>query len=220
MEGLLDRATVPVSTVLELGSGGGHNACHLKERFAMTLVDLSDQMIAVSRTLNPECEHLQGDMRDIRLGRTFDAVVIHDAIDYMTTPADLRAAIETAFVHCRPGGVAVFAPDHTIEMFTPTSETGGSDAPDGRGARYLEWTPEPGPEASTVTTQYAFVLRDADGSVTVAHETHVFGLFSREVWLDVLTDVGFSPTAVTEPPDAEHAPREFFVGHMPPDNPS
>ena len=70
----------PLRTVLELGSGGGNNASHLKSRFAMTLVDISPHMLAVSRELNPECEHLEGDIRTLRLGRTFDAVFIHDAI--------------------------------------------------------------------------------------------------------------------------------------------
>lgn len=37
----------------------------------------------------------------------FDAVFVHDAVMYMTTQRDLRAAIETAFVHCRPGGAAL-----------------------------------------------------------------------------------------------------------------
>ncbi len=67
-------------TVLELGSGGGNNALYLKSKFEMTLVDLSPQMLAVSRALNPECEHREGDMRTVNLGRTFDAVFIHDAI--------------------------------------------------------------------------------------------------------------------------------------------
>ena len=57
-------------SVLELGSGGGNNASHLKAHFAMTLVDLSPHMLAVSRALNPECEHLEGDIRTVRLGRT------------------------------------------------------------------------------------------------------------------------------------------------------
>jgi hypothetical protein len=39
-------------------------------------------------------------------------VFVHDAVAYMTTERELRAAIETAFVHCRPGGAALFAPDH------------------------------------------------------------------------------------------------------------
>ena len=120
--GVLRSAARPVEEVLELGSGGGHNAVHLKAHFTMTLVDLSEQMLAVSRRLNPECEHRQGDMRTVRLGRSFDAVFLHDAVDYMTTGDDLRAAVETAFAHCRPGGVAVFLPDATAEIFDPSSD--------------------------------------------------------------------------------------------------
>ena len=59
-------------------------------------------MLAVSRALNPECEHVEGDMRTVRLGREFDAVFVHDAVCYLTTEDDLRRAIETAFVHCGP----------------------------------------------------------------------------------------------------------------------
>jgi len=56
-------------TLLELGSGGGNNALHMKTAFASTtLIDLSAGMLAASRTLNPDCEHLEGDMRTVRLG--------------------------------------------------------------------------------------------------------------------------------------------------------
>ena len=82
--------------VLELGSGGGNNASHLKAHFRLTLVDRSPQMLEVSRRLNPECEHVEGDMRSVRLGRTFDAVFVHDAIAYMTTEDDLRGVFATA----------------------------------------------------------------------------------------------------------------------------
>jgi SAM-dependent methyltransferase len=94
----------PIRSVLELGSGGGNNASHLAKHFSMTLVDSSPGMLAVSRALNPGCEHVEGDMRTVRLRREFDAVFVHDAICYMTTPDDLLDAIETAFVHCRPPG--------------------------------------------------------------------------------------------------------------------
>ena len=99
---LTEACTPAPRTVLELGSGGGNNAFHLRSKFEMTLIDLSPQMLAVSRALNPECEHHEGDMRTVNLGRTFDAVFIHDAIAYMTTTADLAAAIRTAYRHCRP----------------------------------------------------------------------------------------------------------------------
>ncbi|MGS0686057.1 class I SAM-dependent methyltransferase [Nakamurella sp. GG22] len=221
---LLADADGPVESVLELGSGGGHNAVHLTPHFTLTLVDLSDGMLTVSRRLNLGCEHIQGDMRDVRLGRTFDAVLIHDAIDYMTTEADLRLAVRTAFEHCRPGGTAVFVPDATVETFEPYSDHGGVDDPatsgqsgaaPGRGVRYLEWTWDPDPSDSWVQTDYAFLLRDGDGTVDAVHETHRTGLFSVPVWLQVLRDEGFRATTVREETTEDRTPRVVFVGRRP-----
>jgi len=204
-----------VVSLLELGSGGGHNAVHLKKWFSMTLVDLSPAMLAVSEELNPEVEHRQGDMRDVRLGRVFDAVFVHDAVEYMVTEGDLRRAMVTAFVHTRPGGRAVFVPDATAETFVPETDHGGSDAPDGRGARYLSWSYDPDPGDTTTVTDYAFLLRDADGQVTVAHETHETGLYPRDTWLRLLRETGFRPEAVTEQTTEDRTPRSFFVAHRP-----
>lgn len=201
-------------TLLELGSGGGNHASHLKHELALTLVDLSEDMLAVSRALNPECEHAQGDMRSVRLGRAFDCVLIHDAIDYMASEADLRAAFDTAFVHCKPGGALLVAPDHVRESFQPGTDHGGSDAPDGRGLRYLEWTWDPDSTDSVALTEYAYLLRERDGSVSVEHDRHVFGLFPRATWLRLLTEAGFTPSVV-EYPSEESTGHEVFVGRRP-----
>lgn len=210
---LLRSASIPVHDVLELGSGGGSNAAHLKSVFAMTLVDLSEDMLDVSRSLNPECAHARGDMRDIRLHRSFDAVFVHDAIDYMTTEVDLRRALDTAFVHCRPGGVAVFVPDDTRETFEESSGHGGGDGTDGRSVRYLEWSWDPDPHDTWVQTEYAFLLREPPSPVQVVHETHRTGLFSGADWLRLLADAGFDATAITETTTEDRTPRRFFVGH-------
>jgi SAM-dependent methyltransferase len=201
--------------VLELGSGGGSNAFHLKARFALTLVDLSADMLEVSRRLNPECAHRRGDMRTVRLGRTFDAVLVHDAVDYMTTEADLAAAIETAYVHCRPGGVAVFIPDQTREIYADEVGHGGSDGADGRAVRFLDWTWDPDPDDTWIATEYAFVLRHADGVVEVVHETHRTGLFSRAEWLRLLTASGFEAELVVEETSEDRPRRDVFIGRRP-----
>ena len=126
LAGLFTSAAIEVRDVLDLGSGGGHVAVHLKDRLNLTLVDLSAGMLAVSQRLNPECAHRQGDMRTVRLGRMFDAVLVHDAVDYVTGEDDLRQLIATAFAHCRPGGIAVFVPDYTAETFQAGTGGGGS----------------------------------------------------------------------------------------------
>jgi len=209
---LLRMANPPTRTVLELGSGGGNNAFYLRREFEMTLVDLSKEMLAVSRELNPECEHVRGDMRTLRLGRSFDAVFVRDAIDYMTTEIDLRRAVSTAYEHCREGGLAVFVPDDIAESFEASTEHGGHDAPDGRGVRYLEWSTDPDPDDTRTTSEFAFLLREADGTVRVAHDTHEFGLFPRALWLKVLAEVGFRARSVAEMTTEDRLPRELFVG--------
>ena len=71
-EAIISNCRAQPRTVLELGSGGGNSASHLKASFRTTLVDLSPEMLAVSRLLNPECVHIQGDMRSVRLGQEFE----------------------------------------------------------------------------------------------------------------------------------------------------
>jgi len=212
---LVGACEPPAQTLLELGSGGGNNASYLKARFRTTLVDRSPGMLEVSRGLNPECEHVLGDMRSVRLGREFDCVFVHDAISYLTTEEDLRSALETAWVHCRPGGAALFAPDHVRETFGPSTGHGGHDG-DGRALRYLEWSWDPDPGDGTFVADYAFLLREPDGSTRVEGDRHVQGLFPRGLWLRLLADVGFDAKSVPfEHSELEPGKYEVFVARRP-----
>ncbi|MGH8638084.1 MAG: class I SAM-dependent methyltransferase [Burkholderiales bacterium] len=205
----------PLQTVLELGSGGGSNASYLKKRFSMTLVDRAPEMLAISGRLNPECDHVEGDMRRVRLGRQFDAVFVHDAIVYMTTEADLAAAIHTALDHCRPGGIVLFCPDHVRDTFAPSTDCGGHDGAR-RALRYLEWTWDPDPADTTYTVDYAYVLRDEQGTVRVEHDRHVEGLFARADWLRLLSNVGFRSEVVPlEHSEVATGAADVFVAKRP-----
>jgi trans-aconitate methyltransferase len=202
-----ERVKANAPTLLELGSGGGNNAYYLKTLFAQTtLSDLSPQMLHVSGELNPDCEHVQGDMRTLRLGRTFDVVFIHDAIDYMITTQALYEAIETAWVHCKSGGVAMFVPDHVRETFEEGTEQDGHDEGD-RALRYLEWTYDPDPNDTMYTTDYVYLLREGTQPVRVLHDRHVCGVFSREEWVRMLKGAGFEAEILPDP-----FGREVFVG--------
>ena len=207
----------PVRTALELGCGGGHNAFHMKHHLTeMVLVDLSPAMLAMSRSLNPELEHHQGDMRTVRLNRQFDAVFVHDAICYMATESDLRKTFETAFAHCRPGSVALFAPDYVRENFEPGTDHGGHDAGT-RGMRWVEWRWDPDPRDTSYLVDYAYLLREPGGLVHVEHDRHIEGLFPREEWLLWLTDAGFVPKAVPlELTEVDTQTLEVFVCVKPP----
>ena len=205
---LTGRTPVP-KTVLELGSGGGNNASHMKQWFDLTLTDLSEGMLAESRKLNPECVHLQGDMRTVRLETTFDAVFVHDAVCYMTTETDLRAVMETASIHCRTDGVVLFAPDWIKERFAPGTDDGGGEAPDGRALKYFEWVYDFDPTDSVYNVEYVMLVRDANNEVVAFHDRHVEGLFSEATWLSLLSDAGFEAEAIADPVEAD---RVLFLG--------
>jgi SAM-dependent methyltransferase len=194
------------STLLELGSGGGNNASHLKRRYTCTLTDLSEEMLALSAELNPECRHVQGDMRTLRLGSTFDVVFVHDAVMYMTTEEDLRAAMDTAAAHVRPGGVAIFTPDTIRERFEPQTSHGGHDGADGRSLRYLEWTTDPNPDDSTYDADFVLLLREGGQPLRVVHDHHVVGLFPDATWRRLIDEAGLelAEPDVEDPYATEH----------------
>jgi SAM-dependent methyltransferase len=184
------HARRPATTLLELGSGGGNNASHYKHFLRPTLTDVSDEMLALSRSLNPDCEHLRGDMRSLRLGREFDAVLVHDAVMYMVTPDDLQATMATAFAHLSLGGVALFVPDVVRETFKSRTAHGGHDG-NGRALRYLEWTRDADPDDMTYEVEFALLLSEEGEPTRVEYDRHVFGLFAEADWLRWLKEAGF-----------------------------
>jgi SAM-dependent methyltransferase len=197
-------------TLLEFGAGGGNNAFYLKHHFELTLTDLSPGILAHSRVLNPECEHLAADMRTLRLPRQFDRVFIHDAICYMTTLSDLRQAIATAAHHTKPAGLALIAPDYVRETFEPYTNHEGSDAP-GRSLRYLDWVTDPDPSDTTYQVDYVFLLKSDGQPDQVVHDVHFEGLFPRQQWLDLLTEAGFAPRIVHIDDPEGIPPRDLFL---------
>jgi len=140
----------------------------------------------------------------------FDAVFIHDAVNYMTTEHDLGRAIETAWVHCRPGGAALFCPDDLRETFRSRTSHGGHDRML-KSMRYLEWMYDPDPDDTTVVTDFAYLLRDRDG-VRVEYDRHVSGFLPRATWLRLLSGQGFEVTTVRyEPGEPDAVACEVFI---------
>jgi SAM-dependent methyltransferase len=203
------------ATVLDLGSGGGHVAVHLKDLFTMTLVDISDEMLAVSRRINPECDHHIGDMRTIRLGRRFDAVLVHDAIDYIIGAEDLRQVIQTAAAHCEPGGIALFVPDYIKDTFGELAGGGGGGVDEaGRTASFVERTWDPDPADDWVRADYEFTLHTPGSAPEVVRESHRLSAFSRDTWLSLLAEAGFTQDVDHEQITVGQRPANLFATRL------
>ena len=176
--------------ILELGVGGGNNLSHLAGDFKATAADISEKMLANSRRLNPEVEHHVGDMRTVRLGRTFKAVIIHDAISYMTTEDDLRAVFATASAHLEPGGVFATSPDHVTETFKVHLSSAKSRSDGVRTLSYVEYDYDPDPADSQYESLFIYIINE-HGPVRIEHDRHILGLFPKARWPALLDEAGF-----------------------------
>lgn len=207
-----------IRTALELGSGGGNNALYFKKYFRMTLTDISSGMLEISRQLNPECEHIQADMRDMNLGKAFDLVFVHDAIMYMTSREDLERVFEVASRHLKNDGILFIAPDFFRETFKPSTSHGGHDG-NGRSLRYLEWTTDRNPHDDKVETDYVFVLKNSE-QTEVFHDQAEYGIFSKAVWQKLLEKAGFSVSfMIIDHSELEPESYVAIIGKKNPDDP-
>ena len=195
---LWDRLGPGKHRILELGVGGGHNLSHLTSDFQATAVDISPEMLALSMKLNPGVQHHLGDMRSVRLGHTFDGVLIHDAISYMLTEGDLRATFATAKIHLRRGGVLLVAPDWVREVFS--------------GAKVLHWTRnkgdvsvaiqeylhDPDPSDTELESIFTYTINEK-GDQRVEQDTHITGLFPVSTWTKLMEETGFKVETLSLP---------------------
>jgi SAM-dependent methyltransferase len=191
----------PVRSVLHLGCGGGHLDLALKHHFDLLGIDLSEEMISLARALNPEIRYRVGDMRDVRLGETFDAVLIADSISYMLSEEDLRAALETAYAHLRQGGCFVTYAESLRETFIQNVTNCYSRSRDEVQISFTENYFDPDHEDSTYEATFIFLIRRR-GELEVEVDRHVLGLFDLDTWKRSLKVAGFTLVTTAETPEA------------------
>jgi len=191
-------------SLLELGAGGGHTLLHLKDTYDCTAADLAEPMLAHCNALNPGVPTVVGDMRDMRLGQTFDIVLLCDAIDYMRTEDDAVAALKTVAAHLSPGGVALFAPTYVRETFVDGEAADDSATIPGPAGddelTYFTFVHDPDPGDTQFEMILLYLLRDAQTrQVQVIEDRHACGLFGIQAWVEMARHAGLSAEALAEP---------------------
>ena len=97
------------SEILEFGSGTGKHGALLGERgYQIRGIERSPEMISRSqKTTKFVCE--QGDICNLRLGRTFDAVLsLFHVMSYQVSNDSVRDVFTSASEHLLPGGLFIF----------------------------------------------------------------------------------------------------------------
>ena len=213
---LRDKLGPAKHNILELGAGGGHNLSHLAKDFQATAVDISPPMLSLSRRLNPDVRHHLGDMRMVRLGQTFDAVLIHDAIGHMLTEADLSATFATAKAHLRPGGLLLIAPEWVREEFVGQKLFNWTRRNKEISVTIQEYLHDPDPEDTQIESIYSYMI-EMEGSVRIERDVHINGLFPVSTWMGLLDQAGFRVERVSLPGNEGGYGGNMFIGTLPSD---
>jgi len=177
-------------SILELGGGGGHLLGHLTERFDAAAVDLSQPMLDACQRMNPTVQTHLGDMRIVRLGRSFHAVLAHDAADYMVTEQDLCALCTTASAHLEPGGLLLVGPTYVQESFIDHEAVRDFQTDGDTELAYVSYVHRPHRSSATFERVVVILIRQR-GRLCIEEDRATCGLFSTCTWLRVMGEAGF-----------------------------
>ena len=164
----LDRLVAPLpehAHVLDIGCGSGEPiAADLIGRgFFVTGLDVSEPLIRLCRERFPGHDWHVGDMRDLSLERTFEAIVAWHSFFHLTPEAQ-RAMFPRFASHAARGGVLMF--------------TSGPSA----GVAIGEFEGEPLYHASLDPAEYRFLLAES-GFVVLQHVVEDPACGGATVWL-------------------------------------
>ncbi|MCI0854653.1 MAG: class I SAM-dependent methyltransferase, partial [Chloroflexi bacterium] len=163
-------------SVLDLGCGTGGHSLPLSQRgYAVTGVDLSEPMLAQARLKANDVNFVQGDVRELDLGRRYDVVLMMFAVlGYQTSDEDLERALGTVARHLDRGGLFIgdvwYGP--AVVAIRPSERSKVIKMADGELTRLA--TPSLDPIYNLCTVEYKLV----DGAgVVVGEEQHTMRYF-------------------------------------------
>ncbi|MET8260572.1 class I SAM-dependent methyltransferase [Micromonospora sp. NPDC005553] len=176
------------ASLLDVACGtGAHLATFAGTFDEVAGVELSEPMRATARTRLPGVPVHDGDMRDFRLGRRFDAVTcMFNAIGYLGSVAELRQAVWSMAQHLEPGGVLVVEPWWFPERFLDGHLAVDSDTDGTRAVARMSHTTRTGRMSHL---EVRFLVGDAGGIREFTQTSHLM-LFSRDEYLGAFADAG------------------------------
>ncbi|MCP4600028.1 MAG: class I SAM-dependent methyltransferase [Proteobacteria bacterium] len=176
--------------LLEMGAGGGHTLHHLADHYDIVALDLSEGMLKNCKNLNPNVETVIGDMRTARLDRDFDAVLIHDSVDYLLDQSEVLQTLETASIHLCPGSIILVAPTYVSETFIEHDAEHDHHSDGETDLTYFTYVHRLENARNKVETILVYLIRQ-EGKVRIVEDRNVGGLFSTDEWIELLNQTGF-----------------------------
>jgi ubiquinone/menaquinone biosynthesis C-methylase UbiE len=195
--------------LLDLACGTGAHITYWRERYHVTGLDISPEMLAHATRKFPDIKFYREDMIAFSINQKFDAMVcLFGSIGFVKTPANLNKAVVTFAKHLKPGGVLCLTPWSTQEEFKPTIVTDAVKYPHLKIAR-MENVRLIKPGIMRVDFHH---LIGRDGKVTYHTQSMEIGLFSQKQYKDAMREAKLDLMEYYQGPDI---PMGVFVVRKP-----
>ena len=207
---LRKHSKIKIKDVLHIGCGGGHNDFTLKKYFNVTGVDISPEMLSLARKLNPECGYIRSDMRSMKLGRKFDAVVAFDSINHINTRKDLLAVFSSVNLHLNPGGVFLAFIENVPETLKQNSTDWFSGEYNGRHVTVIENEFDRDTKDDVFEIRFVYIIHGKK-KTDIYSECHVNGLFRLNTWKSLLSKSGFIPELMPVKSKSFPSDKKYYI---------
>jgi SAM-dependent methyltransferase len=199
-----------VRRVLDLGCGTGRHAARLAERgYEVVGVDRSADMLRVARERTPQVQFHCANLTDVRLERTFDAVVMMFAVlGYLTRNADVEGAFHAARRHVKAGGV-LFADvwyGPAVLGQRPSERVKVIDTPGGQVIRAASGQMDP--RRNLCTVDYRLWRIEHQRLCAEVRERHTMRYFFEPELEGFLAEAGFALERIGAFPNIDDEPSE------------
>ena len=183
------NAEISVKTLLHLGCGGGHNDYTFKRYFDVTGLDISPRMLALAKKLNPQCDYVNGDMRNPKLSRQFDSVFAGDSISHILNEKGLSRVFNGAFKSLKPGGVFLVVQEFVKGKIGHNSAECVSRSSKILEMTYVEYRFDSDANDTMFETAFVYFLGNK-GRLKVETDSGVMGIFPEATWMKLLKSAG------------------------------
>lgn len=205
---LLKKYNKNAKSILNLGCGtGNHDFFLIEHGYQVTGVDYSGINIAKANaklsklTLKEsQLSFIKGDIRNIRLNRTFDVVLaLFHVMSYQITNEDVKAVFSTAKTHLNKNGILIFDCWYGPAVLTdrPSVRLKQIENEQVSIRRFAE--PEIFPNENTVNVNYSVIIKDkSNNKISEIYESHMMRYFFNPEIQEIIKQERFRLISCTE----------------------
>ena len=104
--------------LLDIACGTGAQAAYLQNHFAVTGIDICDEMLGVAKEKVKNAAFINADMCNFNLNNQYDVILnLYGSIGQVESLEQMQMSIECAYNHLKQGGIFILTPWSTKESF-------------------------------------------------------------------------------------------------------